>query len=171
MKECNCINRIFDLSISATGTSRMVIDDHSVWMDEDGFSGASSFDVSVKPLAKRGTALTVPLSVRGRTILTAEDLKTGSAEDCIKDGLYCFECDSCGVHMSITRAFLPNAYCAKDALVAKAVDDIDFKVIDKVSWLIAAVEAQTALDRIEEAKETYKILQDTLKDLICECCN
>lgn len=168
---CACINKIFDLSVSAMGSTQMVIEDQSVWMDDAGFSDALSIEVSVKSLTRRGMVYkTVPLAVNRRNILTAEDLGIGKPGDCIKDDLYCFSVVSCGVGMSITRAYLANAYCALDALVANAKDEKDERIIRRIELLIGAIESATILDRAEEAKGNYKILTELLKDLICDCC-
>jgi hypothetical protein len=176
---CSCINKIFDLFISAMGPTQMVLEDQSVWMDDAGFSGALTINVSVKSLTSRGIDTVIPLDVNRRNILDAEDLGSGKSGDCIKDGIYCFtigpkvdpEGDGhCGVEMSIGRAFLPSAWCAYDALLTNARDDKDYENASRVFVLINAIEAQAIETRVEQAIANYKILTDLLNSLICECC-
>ncbi len=157
------------------GSTRMVIEDQSIWMDDAGFSDALSINVSVKSLTRRGIASTIPLAVNKRNILTAKELYGGKPGDCIKDDLYCFSIGpegdgACGVFMSITRAFLPNAKCALDALIAAEKDEKDTQMIMRVEHLIAKVEAQAEVGMVEDAKVQYKLLTDLLKGLICDCC-
>lgn len=173
--KCPCINKIFDLSVSAAGPTRMVIEDQSVWTDEISDSSVLSIQVSVKSLTAGGMVNTIPLAVNKRNILTAKDLSVGEEGECIEDGLYCFSIGpegpgACGRLMSINRAFLPNAKCALQSLIANARDENDEKNYKRVEWLIEAIEAQTELDRPEEAKATYKVLHDLLKVLNCDCC-
>lgn len=118
---------------------------------------------------------TIPLAVNKRNIYTAKELYSGKEGECIEDGLYCFtigrECPGgCGIEMSINRAFLPNARCALQSLIANARDENDERNYKRVEWLIESVEAQVELDRPEEAKATYKVLFDLLKSLNCDCC-
>ena len=174
--ECSCINQIFDLYISAMGSTRMVIEDQSIWMNDVGFSDALSINVSVKSLTRGGGIVsTIPLVVNKRNIVTAKELYGGNPGDCIKDDLYCFSIGpegdgACGVFMSITRAFLPNAQCALEALIVGEKDEKDTQMIRRVEELIAKIEAQAEVGMVEDAKVQYKMLSDLLKGLICDCC-
>jgi len=169
--KCQCINKIFDLSVTSMGPTRMVIEDQSVWMDDSGFDYGVTFDVNIKSLTARGINVTIPLAVNRRNILTAKELWGGNKDQCIKDDIYCFTVVSCGIPMSINRSFLPNAKCAVDALWGKKRDSKDEQTIDEINRLINTIESQIILDRGEQAKDTHKILRDKLKGLICECCN
>jgi len=166
---CSCINQIFDLSVTDSGPTKMVIEDQSTWMDEPGYEQPVTFDINIRSLTNRGINKTIPLFVNRRNILTAKDL--GLKGECIKDDLYCFSVKSCGVPMSITRAFLPNAECVWHTLNANQTDQIDQMNADDVKRLIGIIESQIILDRAEQAKETYKVLTDKIKGLNCECCN
>lgn len=174
--DCACINKIFDLAITAYGPTKMIIDDHSVWTNEQNFLRAYlSFEVSVDSLTKRGMVHAIPLLIGGRTTITAKELGYGDESSCIADDLYCFTVPKdgagCGREISITRAYLPRANCVVDTLYADAQSEADYKQIDKIERLIRGVESQTELGRYEEAKQTHLILERELKDLICECCN
>lgn len=169
--KCQCINKIFDLSVSSMGPGRMVIEDHSVWMDDAGFDDGVVFEVNIKSLTARGVNKTIPLAVKRRNILTAKELYGGKEGDCIRDDLYCFTVVSCGIPMSINRSFLANAKCALDALWGKAKDEKDEVTIREVNRMVNAIESQIVLDRGEQAKDTYKILSEKLKKLNCDCCN
>lgn len=153
------------------GPAKMVIEDHSVWMNDAGFDDGITIDVNIKSLTARGIAKTIPLAVKRRNIITAKELYSGKDGDCIKDDLYCFTVVSCGISMSINRSFLPNAKCALDSLWGNARDDNDKRIATEIWRLINKVESQTILDRGEQAQDTYKILRDKLKNLSCECCN
>lgn len=168
---CSCINQIFDLSVTANGPTRMIIEDQSIWMDDAGYEDAVIFDINIKSLTTRGINKTIPLFVNRRNILTASDLYGGKVGECIKDDLYCFTVKSCGIPMSITRAFMPNAYCAWHTLNSNQIDEIDKANADDVKRLISIIESQIKLDRPEQAKDTYQVLTNKIKSLNCECCN
>lgn len=169
---CACINKIFDLSVSAKGPTRMVIEDQSIWMDDAGFDDASVIDVHIKSLTARGVAKTIPLVVKKQNILTAKELYDhGKDGQCIKDDIYCFSVFSCGIWMHINRSFLPSAKCALDALRGNGKDCKDEDNAMDVWRLINEIESQIILDRVEQAKETYNVLSEKLKILNCECCS
>lgn len=153
------------------GPTRMVIEDHSVWMDDAGFDDGVTFDINIKSLTARGINKTIPLAINRRNILTAKALGIGKNGGCIHDDIYCFTVVSCGIPMSINRSFLPNAKCAVDALWGNKRDSKDEQTIDEVWRLINTIESQIRLDRGEQAIDTHKILRNKLKGLICECCN
>lgn len=169
---CACINKIFDLSVSAKGPTKMVIEDHSVWMDDAGFDDAVTIDVQIKSLTARGIAKTIPLVVKKQNILTAKELYDhGKEGQCIKDDIYCFSYFSCGIWIHINRSFLPSAQCALDALRVNSRDEKDEANAMDVWRLMNEIESQIILDRGEQAKDTFKVLSDKLKILNCECCS
>ena len=168
---CACINKVFDLTVMAVGATKMVVYDDSIWAEGPEFEDIETMSVSVRSLTSRGIAATIPLTVKGKTVVDAATLGIGKPGDCIRDGLYCFEVSSCGRKYSINRAWLPNAGCAVDALVANAVDDNTYGIAAEVKRLVDVIEAQTRLGRIEEARSTYKVLSNKLKGIICDCCN
>lgn len=173
---CACINKIFDLSVTAMDPTRMLVKDNSVWMDDSGFDTHEvTFDIHITSLTARGIDTTIPLAIGGSMILTAKELYGGKSGDCIKDGFYCFSVGpegvgACGEYMAINRVWLPNAMCALDALRANGKDDIDKQIEMDVWRLINKIDSQVRLNWIEEAKDLYKILSDKLKGLNCDCC-
>lgn len=168
---CACINQIFDLYVTANGPTQMIIEDQSTWMDDAGYDDGVIFDINIKSLTTRGINKTIPLFVKRRNILTAKDLYGGKAGECIKDDLYCFSVKSCGIPISITRAFLPSAWCAYHTLNGNQKDAKDEMIVNEIERLIGIVESQIILDRPEQAKETYEVLSEKIKGLVCECCN
>ncbi|HQU94676.1 MAG TPA: hypothetical protein PLU58_06245 [Saprospiraceae bacterium] len=173
---CACINQYFDLHVTSMGPTRMIVEDQSVWMDDDGFSSVLTIDVSVRSLTSRGINFVYPLYVGKRNILTAKELYGGKDGECIKDDIFCFEIGpngngACGVKMSVNRAYLQNAKCTLLSLMANAIDETDYNLIQDVKMLIEVIEAHVELGRIEDARNIYKILSNKLKEFTCECCN
>lgn len=147
-----------------------------MWMDDSGFeTNGVTFDIHIKSLTARGIDTTIPLAVGGSKGLTAKELYGGKPGECIKDGFFCFSIGpkgvgACGEYMAINRVWLPSAICALDALRANGMDEIDKQIEMDVWRLINKIDSQVRLNRIEEAKSTYKVLSDKLKGLNCDCC-
>lgn len=171
---CACIKKIFDLSVTADGLTRMVIEDQSVWMDDAGFEDGLNIDVHIKSLTAREIETTISLAVNRRNILTAKELKVGETGDCIPDDLYCFTIGpngpgACGIEMSINRPFIPGAECAWHALMANARDAKEEAIADDVWRMIKKIESHVRLNRVESAIVTYDLLKRKLKGLNCDC--
>lgn len=168
--KCSCIKKVFDLHISSVGSNRMVIKDRSIWMDRsEGFDDAEQFIVKITSDV-RGIINTIPLTVKGTTILTTKELFKSATEQCIQDQIFCFSTTSCGVDMSITRAYMPNAYGTIQALLARAKDRQDERDYYHFKFLYEQVMSLSEIGMPNQAKEAYKILKENLANKICDCC-
>lgn len=166
-QKCACLQNDFNLHISHTDCTRMVVEDQSEWMSVEGYEKPDIIPVKVTNLST-GHELSQEIYTKQRTLLSLGGSSQPSS--CIPDGIYCFECVNCGSNYRINRPYLCNVQCKVDELLAKAKTQDDKDVVTKLQLMIDSIVIDTRIGKIQKASETFKLLNKRLIHLTCHSC-
>lgn len=137
--------------------------DLSKWMDEEGYFLPDSYQVRITLPANCGEK-DVTVSREKITILSEEELGP------LKDGLYQFEVESCGVGYTKYKVLYPKLRCCLDrATVLHQSDPTMRHRIYEVEQFIALSDAAGALGNYTAAGQNFKIAERMFENIKCDC--
>jgi len=156
--DCTCIRGIYNFYVRAVDTKTLIYKDASDWMDEDNYIHPSKYTVKMTEPGK-GTAESIELLVGSQNAIRKESLK---------DGIYCFETDSCGKHYKKSVAIFPHlACCVKQAW---ATMGIDFKSrIEEVESYLKMAQINAEYNNVKTATQNLKMAEKLLNNIKCDC--
>lgn len=165
-----CIDKIFDIQVKPLGVTRVLISDSSVWRDPPEGEGSSD-TVELKLFSMlNGMSIRLPIRIKGSTVITSKELYGTENEELIEDDILCFEIFNCGDTFKIQRALLGQVMCKIDTLIANAVDVKDRERITEYRLMAKAIESLSENGRVEDARDTYRVLQKKLDNVTCQYC-
>jgi len=164
---CSCIKKEaqgFDFALNTYDCKALIITDLTNWMKEDGYVIPSRFNVTIT--FPNQSKKEVEFFGNSTTKLYSEDI-IGS--ECLPDGIYCFNTNSCGYFYTRVKAVVCTLRCKLDDLISKSED---FEVINKISNLIKSIEVSAELGLEQQAKDLFKVVDKELSKYSCTCyCN
>lgn len=153
---CSCISHDgFQLTVMEVSPQSFLAIDISEWVVQDGFTIPDFYPVTVK-------------TPDGRDIPINIGVVTGTlVREPLKDGVYIFTADICGVVYKQYDFLLPNVQCCIDrAYITEP------KHRDKLEEIILEVKALRSIARagaFEEAEKLFKIIKTRLDAIKCDC--
>lgn len=168
---CACIKKHFDLYVDSTDCKHMTIDDLSMWMSSTGFNIPEPFEVTVTSPSFR-ISKTIVVDSSKRNVFSSKDILGTTEEECLSDGIYCFNTESCGVSYTINRAYLCNSRCQIDTIISSSNGEL-ISELEELEFYYKSVEINTKLGKLNIATDMFKVLQNKLERLGCDskkCC-
>lgn len=134
----------------------MIYQDLSDWMEEDRYDFPDDYLITViTPGESAGTEYT--LSIKNTNKLTF---------DCIKDGIWCFQTESCGVsYKRYIGIFYSIECCIKKAYATEE----SYSTIKEVELFLNLTKAAISINNIKEASEYLEIAEKKLSRIKCDC--
>lgn len=156
--ECICIRGIYNFYVKAVDTETLIYKDLSDWMDDEGYLTPSKYTVKLTPPGT-GTSKSLELSVSSNNKIDIGKLK---------DGIYCFETDSCGKNYKRSVGIFPNIECCVKQ--AWATLGLEFKSkIEEVESYLKAASINAELNNVKTATQNLKIAGKLLENIKCDC--
>lgn len=157
--DCFCIRGKFNFYVKAVDLENIVYKDSSDWMDDENYATPDEYVVKATPPGT-GTATDFTVLVKHNNQLTFGGK--------LKDGIYCFEVDSCGKHYIRTVGLFPNIRCCIKQ--ARAVLGNEFRSrIDEVESYLDSAAYNAELNNVKTAGKNLKIAEKLLENLKCDC--
>lgn len=161
MVECSCIEGNYNFFAEALDKDTIIYQDLSDWMDEEGYKFPTEYTVEITPPLS-STSREVIIKIGQLNRLTASQLGA------IKDGIYCFETDSCGVKYKRSVAIFPYLRCCTKQ--AWATLGIEFKEqIEDVENHLKLATINAELNNVQLASQELKIAKILLENIKCDC--
>lgn len=158
--DCSCIKGNFDVETLEVSSEKFTVTDVSDWMQEARYSIPTEFGVEVIP----------PGSASGPTIqLVPFSSITVSKEDVsIKDGVYTFKVESCGVTYLKHKLVLPRFRCCLDQAWAQLSDKFHTELLE-IETYITGTDISVEFNQLDQAFSFFKIAEKLLNNLKCDC--
>lgn len=158
--ECQCLRGVYRFYAKPIDTTVIIYKDASDWMSEDqNYVTPTEYQIKVTP-PRTSTATSFTVLVDHNNQLTFGGK--------LKDGVYCYETDSCGVHYVRTVALFPNIMCCVKQ--ARATLGPEYKSrIDEVESYLDSAAYNAELNNIKTAGKNLKIAEKLLENLKCDC--
>jgi len=123
MIRCACIRGNYNYYVEALDHHNLVYKDYSDWMEEDRYDEPETYKIIV----------TAPDEATGKEYeFNVKGLNRIHFNECIKDGIWCFETESCGVkYKRTTGIFYTIECCLTKALVTQPEKYEDIKEVEK----------------------------------------
>lgn len=101
---CSCVRGNHNLFAEAIDKNTIIIQDLSDWMDDIGYEYPTQY---ITNLTLPASSKSVPIQIKVGQInrLTSTEIGT------IKDGVYCFKTESCGIEYTRSIALFPKLEC------------------------------------------------------------
>lgn len=154
----SCIeNDDWCIYLQSFGEGKILLQDMSTWV-EDGevFIVPDSYTLKVLPPA---SSKEVEVSI---DIGVMNDL---SKQMTIKDGIYCFTLEACGKKYSRTFGLFPSIECC----LARIATEENYDKIAEVNKQLLLTKASIKTRDTETAKESFKLIQNMVESLDCDC--
>ena len=159
MSNCSCIRGVFDFEIKAVDTETLVYKDLSDWMDDSNYVHPISYSIAITP----------PASSNKKTInVQVDSLNKIKEFGKLKDGIYCFETESCGVKCKKSIGIFPNAECCVKQAWVTLGEQFSDKLREVEDYLKqASINAE--YNNVQKKKKNLLIAQKLLENLKCDC--
>lgn len=167
---CACIQNHFDLSVDHLDCKTIVIEDHSKWITDTGYSVPEVMDIVVD-VPSRGNKVTLQIHTGKRNTFSTVDFFGTGESLCFPDEIYCFSTTSCGIQYTISRAFLCTMECRITSLIASAKSDEDFKNLIVLQTMADGIRVNAELGKVETARDLYGLLKRKVEHLDCGNCS
>lgn len=159
--DCSCIRGNFDCYVDYIDKDTLIYQDLSDWMIEEGYAEPTEYVVSVTPPASF-SPISLSFKIGQLNKITATDI--GS----IKDGVYCFEVESCGINYKRSKAIFPNlGCCVKQAWVTLG---IEWKTkIEEIENHLKLASINAEMNNVQTASKELIIAKKLLDNIKCDC--
>lgn len=158
---CSCIRGNYNVLVKALDKGTLTYQDFSDWMDEPRYEFPESYIVRIIPPGK-GEGVLLELSTTKVNKLTSKEVGM------IKDGMWCFQTESCGVTYKKTIGiFYSIECCIRKAWATEPERRYD--AIEEVERYVNLSKMAVELNNIKEATEHLEIAQDKLDRIKCDC--
>jgi hypothetical protein len=156
---CSCIRGVYDFDLRVIDTETLVYKDLSDWMDDHNYIHPVSYDIYI----------TIPASSSKKKItVQVDNLNKIKEFGKLKDGIYCFETESCGVKYKKSIGIFPNAECCIKQAWATLGEQFADKIREVENYLKdASVNAE--YNNIQIASKNLLIAQKLLENIKCDC--
>lgn len=161
MNNCSCIRGNYNYYAEAIDGDTLIYQDLSDWMDDEGYEYPIDYQVQVtKPTSSRPLVF----NMRVGEINRLSKSEIGS----IRDGIYCFEVESCGKKYTRSKAIFPKLQCC----VKKAWATLGIEWQEKIEEIenhlkLAAINAE--LNNVKVASKELKIAKKLIENIKCDC--
>jgi len=158
---CSCIRGIYNIVVKALDKKTLNYQDFSDWMDEDRYEHPETYEVIVTPPGTSdGYSLT--LSTICANKITEEQV------GCIKDGIWCFETNSCGVNYKVSVGiFYSIDCCLKKAFATEPKKN--YEALKEVEMFLELAKSSISINNFKEGSEYLDIAQKKLDIIKCDC--
>lgn len=167
MSECSCIKGVFDFTLEYIGTDKLIYEDMSDWMDEEGYSNPEEYTVNIT-LPGRNNSHPVTIKKGSKNIITSVDFNSGRNQK-IQDGIYCFTVESCGKTYKRSKAVTGSLQCCLDTAYAQLEDFSETEELEEVQQYIKSIEVSSERGLTKQAVSLYKIANKLISKLNCNC--
>jgi len=161
MIRCACIRGNYNVVVKALDKKNMVYQDFSDWMTEDRYTVPESYYVTVIPPGG-GTGVTLELKVFDINRITEEEVGL------IKDGVWCFQTESCGVRYKKSIGIFYSIECCIRRAYATEPER-RYEAIKEVERFVNLSKAAVELNNLQEAMELLELAQDKMDRIKCDC--
>lgn len=164
--KCSCLKNDFNLNIYTTECNILNIEDHSLWMTEEGFEIPSELDIEVI----FPNQLSKSITINPHTKNTIDSLEFIS-ESCFPDGVYLFKTNSCteqySTHRLISCGIESQLHSLKSQL--KMDDPWDeWSFLIKIETLLKQAHLAAENKQFELSSNIIERIEDELQKY--ECC-
>jgi hypothetical protein len=164
---CSCIVKgYFNFHLSSITNEALIYEDASVWATGEDYVFPTTYSLDIKTPV--GAIYTVEVNASGKNRIDSTTLGLG-ANLTFMDGIYCFTLENCGKIYSKSKAYTPNSECCILNLLSRAKTDIDFEIIQRLSFYLKSVHINSELKKEELATEFFQKLQKEFQLLNCNC--
>lgn len=161
MIRCACIRGNYNIVVKALDKDNIAYQDFSDWMTEDRYDIPESYYVTVIP---PGESAGVTLQLKVFDINRITSFEVGR----IKDGVWCFQTESCGVrYKKSIGIFRSIDCCIRRALATEP--DRRYEAIKEVERLVLLSKVAVELNNNKEAMELLELAQDKMDRIKCDC--
>lgn len=161
--DCSCIrgDSGYNFYVEAIDPDTIIYQDLSVWMDENNYVLPSTYTVVIQPPGVSST-YTLEFDISSINRITKNEI--GS----IRDGIYCFSVDICGVKYKKTKSLFPKIECCIKQAWA-TLDDSWWEKLEEVENYLKLTSINAELGNIKEANNTFNIAKKLLENIKCDC--
>lgn len=158
---CSCIRGNYNVYVKALDKKTLIYQDLSDWMDEPRYDLPETYTVTVIPPGE-STGVSLELNIRNTNRISEDDL------GCIKDGVWCFQTESCGtLYKRSVGIFYSIECCIRKAYATES--DKSYKAIKEVEMFVTLAKSAVSINNIQEATEFLEIAQKKLDRIKCDC--
>jgi hypothetical protein len=159
--ECSCIRGNYNYYAEAIDKKTIIYQDLSNWMDDEGYIYPETYEVNVTPPTS-STPIAITMRVGEINRLSSEEIGT------IKDGIYCFQVESCGDPYTRSQAIFPHILCCiKQAWATLGIEWQDS--IEEVENHLKLAKINAELNNVQLASKELKIAKKLLENIKCDC--
>lgn len=161
--ECSCIkgDSGYNFHVEALDKKTIVYTDLSLWVDDDNYKLPDKYLVVITPPAST-TGYEIEMLVGSTNRLTDDELGY------IRDGIYCFTVDICGVKATRSRAIFPHLECCvKQAWATLGIERQE--EIEKIENHLKLAKINAELNNVQTATKELKIAKILLENIKCDC--
>lgn len=161
MTNCACIAGVFNFFAKAADKKTIIFQDQSAWMEGEGYDSPSEYLVNVIPPA---SSKTYPVAIKVGQVNRLTETQFGT----LKDGIYCFKVETCGVPYTRSVALFPKLQCCIKQLWATS-DKSKHDDIREIEYHLNQVSINAELNNIQLADSELKITKKLLENIKCDC--
>lgn len=162
---CSCLKNDFNLNVYTEDCDTIILEDHSIWMDDFGYSKPEKLDlVMVYP---NGTEKEITINPNTRNVLKSQEMNLG---ECFEDGVYFFKTNSCEVPYTITRLISCQAQREIDVLKTELTihsSDEEWNNLWKAEGYLEIAKTSAIYNQFEKSQSAIDLLYDHLQSINC----
>lgn len=162
---CSCLKNDFNLNVYTLDCDTLIIEDHSVWMDDHGYEQPQELELTM--IRPNGTEKKITINPQIQNIFTSQELNFG---ECFEDGVYFFKTSSCEVPYTINR--LISCQAEKEINILKSQMTInssqeEWNNLWKVEGYIEIAKQSAKYNQFDKSQKAIDIVYDLLYSLNC----
>lgn len=158
--DCSCIKGNFDVETLEVAADKFTVTDISDWMQEVRYTIPDTFGVEVIPPAS-SSGPTLQLEPARSVTITKDDIA-------MKDGVYTFKVESCGVVYLKHKLVIPKMRCCLDQAWVQMSDKYHAELLE-IEKYIKGTDVSVEFNQMNQALTFFKIASKLLDNLKCDC--